>query len=839
MRQDSIFLKALQHWRVEAAVLAVLAAIVLWQVRPVSFDRTPYGVVPDFPLGQLMAYPMGVAAAPDGRIYVADKHYHRIQVFSPEGAYLREIGWMWRIKGTDLAQFDRPSALAVGPDGNVYVADVNNNRMQVFSPEGIFLRTWGEMDCDSAPRPPGRFCFQEAVAVGADGTVYVSDSWNNRVQAFRPDGRFLRMWGRNGGDGTAGSGDGEFSRPFYGLAVAPTGPGGAEEIYVADMDNHRVQVFDREGRFLRKWGGRDCGPQAADGRFCNTGGIAVARTGPGGAYEVYVSDLDNNRIQVFTPRGDFVRKWGRKGTAPGEFRVPKGLTAHGDRIIVGDAGNYRIQVFDPQGRFLYGWGSGTGDTPWMFRNVRGVALGGNGRIYVADSGHGVVKVFDAEGRFLRELGKNDCYTRPRPRGTFCVPEGVFVDDEGRVYVTDKVDNRVQIFDSDGKFLDSIGRNGGDGSEGGGDGEFRAPLDVAVDRRGNIFITDSGNNRVQVFSGEPGHGIRFKLQWGAAGAKPGFFKTPLGVAVGPDRLVYVTDYGNHRIQVFTDSGRFVKEIGGRGDRPGQFNRPAAVRLDRRGYIYVTDSDNHRVQKFAPDGKTVVASWGDSGESPGRFARSGSPYGLAVSADGGEVYVTDPFNDRVQKFKKNQPDAIPPLLRHEVLCSRGTPDWCTSNATVRLLATDTGSSVSGVVYLRYRMDAGEWQEYGEPFMVAEEGVHVIRYYAVDNAGNRSSDGLLTLRIDQTPPSIVRLLIDRGAPATLSKQVTITVYASDSGGSGLAGLGVKNPGQAGFTEGPYRNSVEWELEDGVGPQTVQVRVTDAAGNPTVASATIDPRR
>lgn len=718
----------------------------------------PYGFVPDFPLAQVFHYPIGIAAGPDGRLYVADKHYHRIQVFSPDGRFLRE--WGGRAKGTEPGEFDRPSALAVAPDGVVYVADVNNHRLQAFDADGRFLRMWGGEDCDTFPRPPGKFCLLEGVGVGRDGTVYVADSWNHRLQAFTPAGRFLRRWGKNGGDGGAGSGDGEFRKPMHGVAVAPTGPGGEEEVYVADRENHRIQVFDTNGRYLRQWGGMDCEPPAADGRFCNPAGIVVAPTGPGGAFEVVVADAGNHRIQVFTPAGAFIRKWGRNGgdgssgKDAGAFDEIHGVTVTGGRLFAADAQNNRIQRFTPDGTFVAAWGAGRGDGPGQFYNNRGVALDRAGNLYVADTGNGRIQVFDPSGRFLRQWGAPDCWSRPRPGGRFCEPEGIFVDRAGRVYVADTLNHRVQVFDPQGRFIAQFGKSGGDGTSGAGPGEFNRPSDVAVDAAGTVYVSDTGNHRIQAFIHQAGRGYVFVRQWGRAGAGPGEFNAPYGVGAGPDNRIYVADEGNHRIQVFRVSPRgvrFLGQIGGPGKAPGRFDHPHGVRLDAAGNIYVVDGDNRRVQKLDPTGARVLALWGGVSDipRPGRFALDTGPAGLAVSPVGDRVLVADPGFHRVQAFRKGQPDVVPPEVNYQVNCDWGWGNRCASAATIALTATDAGSSLSAVAGVRYRIDGGGWRPYDGPIVVGGDGVHTVRFDAVDAAGNRASDRLVTVRIDRSAP------------------------------------------------------------------------------------------
>jgi hypothetical protein len=178
-----------------------------------------------------------------------------------------------------------------------------------------------------------------------------------------------------------------------------------------------------------------------------------------------------------------------------------------------------------------------------------------------------------------------------------------------------------------------------GSAGSGNGQFNAPYDVAVGTTGTVYVTDTGNHRIQAFTQD---GV-FLRKWGSSGAGAGFFSFPKGVAAGTNEEIYVADTGNHRIQVFDANGGYLRAWGNSGTGNGQFNSPQGIGLGPDGDVYVADSDNHRIQVFLSNG-TFLRKWGTYGSFDGQFS---SPRGVAVASDG-SVFVVDYANDRIQVF-----------------------------------------------------------------------------------------------------------------------------------------------------------------------------------------------
>ena len=273
-----------------------------------------------------------------GHVYVADRLNNRVEKFTGRGTFLGAIGG-----------FDHPRGVATDGLGDLFVADSRNNRIEKLGPNGRFLARFGRNGGDgSAGAGRGEFNDPRGLATDRAGNLYVADHGNNRVQKLGPTGRFLGIWGRNGGDGTAGLAPGEFNRP-RGVTVDAAG-----DLYVADKGNSRIQEFGPRGQFVRMWGrnGGDGSRGTGNGEFNTPYSVAVSRD-----RRVYVADTFNNRIQSFTPEGVFVSRFGRDGgsgaagNGPGEFHAPYGVATdcRGD-LYVTDEENDRVEKFGVAGR---------------------------------------------------------------------------------------------------------------------------------------------------------------------------------------------------------------------------------------------------------------------------------------------------------------------------------------------------------------------------------------------------------------------------------------------------------------------------------------------------------
>ncbi|WP_346865908.1 SMP-30/gluconolactonase/LRE family protein, partial [Methanocalculus sp. MSAO_Arc2] len=209
------------------------------------------------------------------------------------------------------------------PPRTIDTADV----VESLSDEYAFITKWGTGGIGD-----GEFSWPEDVAVASDGTVYVADTMNDRIQKFTADGTFITKWGETEGWDDPKDADGKLYQPA-GVAVDSAG-----NVYVADTWNDRIQKFTGDGTFITKWGSFGTG----DGQFLGPTGIAVDAAG-----NVYVADTYNDRIQKFTPDGTFITKWGSYGTGDGQFWMPRGVTVDSaGNVYVADRNNHRIQKFD-------------------------------------------------------------------------------------------------------------------------------------------------------------------------------------------------------------------------------------------------------------------------------------------------------------------------------------------------------------------------------------------------------------------------------------------------------------------------------------------------------------
>jgi DNA-binding beta-propeller fold protein YncE len=247
--------------------------------------------------------PVDVALGHDGVLYVLNRAgsdielrmpYKRVTMCTLDEDYLGEFS----SGGTADGQLMWPAAIAIDAEGKVYIADEALQRISIFDAKGRFLAKWGVKGSGA-----GAFDRPAGLAFDQDQHLLVVDALNNRIQRYTTDGRLLVQWGRGG------RGRGEFNLP-WGIAVDRAG-----DVYVADWRNDRIQKFDAQGTFLASYGTSGRG----DGEFSRPAGVAVDAEG-----NIYIADWGNERVQVLSPDGGFLAK----------FRGEAGLSKWGESYFI-------------------------------------------------------------------------------------------------------------------------------------------------------------------------------------------------------------------------------------------------------------------------------------------------------------------------------------------------------------------------------------------------------------------------------------------------------------------------------------------------------------------------
>lgn len=516
--------------------------------------------------------PFGVAVDNFGNILVADTANHRIQKFDSEFNYLCQ----WGSEGVGNGEFGLAREIGVDSQNRYHVCDEFHDRIQVFDENGQYLYQYGTHGSGN-----GQFKLPQGIAVkqSADGDrIYICDTFNHRVQILDTQGRYIAQMG-----GTAGDGSYSFNYP-RGVNIDANG-----DVYVADTFNHKIKVYDSSNVFLFETSLNlvelePCYPcqvlplgngnfvlsdtgnsqlilrnrntvlmhignqRTTDYAFSNVSGAAADADG-----NYYITDSLNHRVLKYSNSGSLIYKLGGNGGNGGpishginywQFTSPKQISYDQayNRILIADTGNSRIQVFNANGTWISNFGY------WVFSIPMGVCTDSYGNIYIADTGHNRIMKCNPYGITITTWGSFGTGD-----GEFNMPTYLTCDSDNNVYVVDRNNCRIQKFSSSGSFITKWGTNGGVASSntlenwGTGSGDLFLPVGIACGPGNNIYVTDSSNNRVQVFSS---NGTFIDSFGYFSGDNNGFF-SPQGVACFNDEIC-ISDPLLNRITIFSDN-----------------------------------------------------------------------------------------------------------------------------------------------------------------------------------------------------------------------------------------------------------------------------------------------
>lgn len=239
-----------------------------------------------------------------------------------------------------------------------------------------------------------------------------------------------------------------------------------KQIYITDTNNQRVQVFDYDGNPISTFG--KIGDQ--EGEFKFPYGIAGDANG-----QIYVTDLYNGNVSIFSNDGQFIKYLGNKG----DFNKPAGIAIDGDKIYISDVALNQILVYSLDGTQLLKFGE-KGNKDGQLNSPNVVQHVGN-KIYVSDTGNDRIEVFDEQGNFLLKADSE-----------LSNPRGLSVDAQGNIYVVSNLTSKIVVFNSKGERLFVFGGIGTD------DGQLKFPNGLIRDSQGRFYVTDVGNGRVAIY-----------------------------------------------------------------------------------------------------------------------------------------------------------------------------------------------------------------------------------------------------------------------------------------------------------------------------------------------------
>lgn len=245
------------------------------------------------------------------------------------------------------------------------------------------------------------------------------------------------------------------------------------------------------------------------------------------------------------------------------------------------------------------------------------------RIYATDTGLHLLHIFDLQEKKYLQI-KN------AKEQKLVSPIGVTVESNGDIYLTDSVLRKVFIFDKEGNYLGEIGSPE----------IFLRPAGIALDED-RVYIVDTHGHRVLVFSKKE---RTLLFSFGKNGRMEGDFNYPTNIFIGKDRLLYVTDSMNFRVQIFNRDGKVLSGFGKHGDGSGDFSKPKGIAVDSEGHIYIADAHFDNVQIFDRDGKLLLV-FGNTGRRAGEMIL---PAGIFID-EMDRIYVVDSYNKRIQIFQ----------------------------------------------------------------------------------------------------------------------------------------------------------------------------------------------
>jgi YD repeat-containing protein len=614
--------------------------------------------------------PSGIAFSGE-YAYVVDAGNSRVQQLTLSGAYVAQFG----SAGSGNGQFSKPAEIATEPvSGDLYVADNANNRIEEFNPAGTFLASVG-----SAGEGEGQFKGVEGIAVNASGGLYAADLGNSRVQELTPTYSTNNPVPAPPSVGTSAVTTVEYQVPVSGTG-APYPLGSSEVAKWAQSDDpvEASAIFPPDEPM--GWPAQDYKRAAIS--YYDASGRTVNTVSPSGAISTGEYNETNDIIRTLSPssRAAALKEGAKSAEVSKLLDVQNTYNAEGAELVETLGPQHMVKLSNgeeklarkhvhnyydeeaPAGKTYglvtksvvtaqVGLGqydehktttsySGQEGLGWLLRQPTSVTVDPRGAklvtrtVYDRHSGSVIeTKGPDSDRAVPAAVYSSQIGTLGTGNGQFKNVSSVAGDSKGDIWVTDKGNNRVQEFSPTGEYVRQFG------TEGTANGQFKSPAGIAIDSKDNLWVVDSGNYRVQEFS-STGEYIR---QFGSHGPAHGQFEAPGDIAIDPKGNVWVVDALGNRVDEFSSTGEYLRQFGSSGSGNGQFTFPAGIAVDYKGNLWVVDLGHSRVEEFSNTGE-YLRQFGSEGTGGGQFK---GPEGITIE-EGDNIWVADSANNRVQEF-----------------------------------------------------------------------------------------------------------------------------------------------------------------------------------------------